>query len=614
MVAYINNKQLKRENNTKGLNHWEAYIEEMLHELGADFEPLDIDKIPEEGLLGRYSCVIIGAQSGQHLDAVMLQALTNFTENGGLLIAFMAKELDELFGIETINVEKEKNPYEISGYFDLLPHPLTRNVHPHTFLEQKLLILSDTTRVRCTQAEKISCLYSSALEDTLFSAISWREVGKGYAAYFAFDAPKTVWALHQGRPLYTEKQTQVNPRPADGVVLGSNSGKVPYADEILYLLQNMIAQMGEAFVYTLPPHNDKVPDAAIIWGGDEYFGPTHWSMYASDFMRSLGLPYHINIESENHPITKDEFDHITKDNGHEISLYILLDEQNKISPERIKQQRDRLVERFGVEPGCCLFNVVRWYGWAEPARWLVEGGGTSVHSKLPGLMNIMHPLANAPAFAMVAGTANPFHYYDCAEYANAFIPCVELPAVGYELGHNGSVGVMFEVSKDGAEHLDTDTAVYSPGDNTSINFDDVHLPVDMAVKYHTLSHFFYHPTYIKECPNSRAAIQHIVDYIGFLQADIYHMANNQAAAWWNERRGAKVRKAQKSENIDQLEAIGGHDSGLIAKMPVDKKINTVTIDGKTAQYRIIQDFGKDWLHIVFPPGGGICEIDYVGGK
>lgn len=288
----------------------------------------------------------------------------------------------------------------------------------------------------------------------------------------------------------------------------------------------------------------------------------------------------------------------------------MLDDQDHISAARIREQRDRLVERFGVEPGCCLFNVVRWYGWAEPARYLAEGGGTSIHSKLPGIKDLEHPLANAPAFAMMAGTANPFHYYDNADYENAFIPCVEIPVVGYELGHNGSVGVMIEVSKDGCEHLDTNTAQYHPGDNESVNYDDIHLPVDMAVKYHTLSHLFYHPTYLEECPNAREVVRHIVSYIAFLKADVYHMANNQAANWWNERRGAKAKRTKVAADTDHIVASGCDGFGMISKMPVTRPIHKITVNGEPAKYRIIQDFGRDWLHVVFPPNGGECEILY----
>lgn len=610
MIAYIRNTSLMHENHANKRNHWEIYIEEIFHEMGADFEALDVEDLSKKQVLKKYSAVIVGTQSGRSLNEKVLYCLTRFAEEGGLLIGFMTQGLDTLFGIKTNCERVESDPYEISGYFDLLPHKLTRNIHPHTFIEQKLIILSDIMNVCCEGAEKLGCLYDNNYNDMHCSAITWRKVKKGYAAYFAFDVPKTIWVMHQGRPLYTEEQTQVSPRSPDGCVLGHNSRKIPYADEIIYLMQKMLAEVGEAFIYTLPPHEGEVPDAGIIWGGDEYFGPTHWSLFASDFMRSLGLPYHINIESENHPMTRTDCQHITSENGHEISLYVLLDDLNRITSERIKQQKEKMLERFGIEPGCCLFNAVRWYGWAEPARYLAENGCTSVHSKLPVVENLEHPLGNATAFSMNAGTANPFHYYDCAERKNAFISCIELPPVGYELGHNGSVGVRIEVSENGNEHLDVDTMKYIAGDTSSINIDDVHLPIDMAIKYHSLSHFFYHPLYITECKNARKAIHHILSYIDFLEADIYHMANNQAAKWWQKRREAKFTRIRTSDNIDSIKAKGCAETGLIVKMPISRAIDEITIDGKLTKYRIIQDFGEEWLHIVFPPGGGNCKIIY----
>jgi hypothetical protein len=610
MIAYVRNEILQKEINANNKNCWEIYLDEILHEMGVTFEALPYEKLNDMQILSHYTAILLGAQTGNCLDKEKKDTLHDWVKHGGLLIGFMTSGMDELFGIESREIIEEEEPYNISAYFDLLPHILTRNIHPHIFLEQQLLILSSLREAACTSAVKLGCLYDVCHKDTRNAAITWNQYGKGFTAWFAFDVPKTVWILHQGKPLYDFPQTQVTPRTRDGFVLDNNSGKIPYADEIIYLLTNMLATQGEPFIYTLPPHIGKVPDAAIVWGGDEYFGPASLSLAASDFMRELNLPYHINIESENHPITKEEFQHITVRNKHEISLYILLDENNHITLQRIQQQRDKLMERFGIEPGCCLFNVVRWYGWAEPARWLAEGGGTSIHSKLPNARGLEHPFGNSSAFAMNAGTANPFHYYDDAEHNNAFIPCVEQPPVGYELGHNGSTGVKVEISDDNETHLDIDSSDATRGDDVSQNYDDIHLPVDMAVKYHTLSHFFYHPLYIEGYPNCREAIRRIVKYIDFLDADVYHMANNQAAAWWNERRNAMAQIVSRTNNCVKINVTGGENFGIIVKFPLLQKIKNISVNNADTEYRIIQDFGKEWLHIAIPPGGGICKVEW----
>lgn len=610
MIGYIKNEKLMQSAHKEGKDFWEVYLEEILYEMGATFEAVSVDALEDPGQLHFYSALLIGAQTGSSLTEAAKMALRNWVAEGGLLIGFMTKGLDPVFGIDTISDIKEKDTYKISAYYELLPHELTRNIHPHLFLDQKLVILSDSTVVACSSAQPLAYLYDDEQENIVGPAITWNHFGKGCAAYFAFDPAKTVWILHQGRPLYDVKQTQVAPRSQEGYVLGNNSYKIPYADILVYVLMNMLSTRVMPFIYTLPPHNGKVPDASIIWGGDEYFGPTHLSLYASDFMRTHGLPYHINIESENHPITLEEFNHIVNENGHEISLYILLDENDHISPKRIREQSGMLMKRFGIKPGCCLFNVVRWYGWAEPARWLAEAGGTAIHSKLPGNKMISHPCANSTAFGYAAGTANPFHYYDNAENNNEFIPCIEIPAVGYELGHNGSTGVRVEVSDDGTEHLGLESLDLARGDDISINYDDVHLPIDMAVKYHTLSHFFYHPLYITEYPKCRDAIREILRYIDYLGVDIYHMANNQAANWWNERRKARaVCVNSDSEGcMFQVECSGTF--GMIIKFPVKRAVKNVNCDGKETAYRIIQDFGKDWLHIVVPSGTKYCQVIY----
>jgi hypothetical protein len=610
MIGYIKNEKLMGSAHKDGKNFWEVYLEEILHEMGATFEAVPVDAMEDPGRLLSYSALLIGAQTGSSLTESAKTTLREWVAGGGLLIGFMTKGLDPVFGIDTISEIKEKDTYKISAYYEFLPHELTRNIHPHIFLEQKLIILSDQTMVTNSRAQPLAYLYDDKHEDTGCPAITWNHFGKGSAAYFAFDPAKTIWILHQGRPLYDIKETQVSPRSAEGFVLENNSYKIPYADMLVYLLMNILSTQVKPFVYTLPPHEGKVPDASIIWGGDEYFGPTHLSLYASDFMRSLGLPYHINIESENHPITPDEFNHIVNENGHEISLYILLDENDRISPERIREQSDMLMKRFGITPGCCLFNVVRWYGWAEPARWLAEAGGTAIHSKMPGNKLISHPCANSTAFGMAAGTANPFHYYDNAENNNAFIPCIEIPPVGYELGHNGSTGVRVEVSDDGTEHLGLEAVNLARGDDISINYDDVHLPIDMAVKYHTLSHFFFHPLYITEYPECRNAIHEIIRYISYLGVDVYHMANNQAADWWDERRKARAICVSSDSKGCTFKTESCETFGMIIKFPVNRAVKNVICDGKETVYRIIQDFGKDWLHIVITSGTKYCEVRY----
>ena len=326
------------------------------------------------------------------------------------------------------------------------------------------------------------------------------------------------------------------------------------------------------------------------------------------------MPYHINIEIENHPITIDEYKHITEENGHEISLYYLLDDQNRITMERMKEQSDLFREKFGVSPGCCLINMVRWIGWAEPARWMAEAGASSVHSRLPGRKNLSHPSANSTAFSFNAGTGYPFYYYDDAIHQNMRISVMEQPAHTYELGHNGSTGVLVEIDADSGEHVDMDTTKAGVGDMATINFEDVHMPVDMAVKYHFMLHMFYHPLYIHSYPVCRKAIEEVLKYIDFLGANIYHMANNQAAAWWNDRAKSEICSIKVKDEGKKLNFISlcEHKDGMIVKMRLfGKKPFDVKCNGKNAEYLIRQDFGSEWIYITLPYGKAECEFVFA---
>ena len=124
-------------------------------------------------------------------------------------------------------------------------------------------------RVELAGAIALAGLYDSSGRDLKSSAIHWNGYGRGAAAYFAFDPAKTIWILHEGRPLDPPDKEIPYPRAADKCVIGNNSRKVPYADELCFLLQNMMARSSQPFIHQVPPEGDTIPDALFYWGGDE---------------------------------------------------------------------------------------------------------------------------------------------------------------------------------------------------------------------------------------------------------------------------------------------------------------------------------------------------------
>ncbi len=361
MLAYVFDEQLKEELNNNKENYWDVYIREINEQLGLQALTLSCSKLENKENLDKVRTLIVGRQSGANLSTQAKENLSDWVQKGGMLIGFALEGLDDLFGIKINSVVKEADAFSITGYFEWQPHWLAKDIHPLLFLEQRRVIASDILEAKTvnSETETVAKLCGNDGKTVDMSVITFRKAGKGIACWFAFDVAKTIWILHQGRPVWKYKEDGNQPRTCELQILGQNLRKVFYADEILFVLQNMIAQNGQLFIYQIPPDGDKIPEALFYWGGDEYRGPAEYSINASDWMKEKGLPFHINIESEHHPMTKEQAEHIWN-NGHELSVYYTLDVPDGtggyklgdgiMSEELFTKQNDKFLERFGYRP------------------------------------------------------------------------------------------------------------------------------------------------------------------------------------------------------------------------------------------------------------------------
>ena len=599
-LAYVYDRELHESINRSGENFWEIYIREMNELLGVCAVSLPLAALEDMSKLKEIKTLLIGSQSGSRLTAKARQNLAAWVQEGGNLIGFAVSGLDEVFGIESRGtIKQEPDDYSISGYFNLLRHSITTEVHPFLFLEQHLLILSDIQTVLRKDSEELGNLYDTAGNDMNQSVITWRRFGKGYAGYFAFDVPKTVWLLHQGRPLYGINDGR-NRRTYCLQVIGNNSRKVPYADVLVFLLQNMIAQNPQPFIYQIPPAGDRIPDALFYWSGDEYFGPTKLSLDASDFMKEKGLPYHINIgveqhkgQKDGHPMTQNDFRHI-RNNGHEISLwYKLFDEDNRdITEDLIKYQTDLFYERYGIRPVCTLMHSCNWQGWVEPARHMAKAGVKADNSFIPlSVPPLSFSHLNSAQFGFGFGTSYPFHFYESYEQSNTRLGFIEEPIICYEVGHRGSAITQ--------ELQDKETKAS----------EEVHLPIDMAVKYHFVMNMFYHPLYIANFPRCREAIEEILRYIEYIGARVLHMGNDQVCEWWEARSRSTVNDLIVQENSIRFKCNCAYPSGMIVKIPVDGDSEfQVFRNGNAVPYQEKQEFGRRWIYVIVPSGEQSIKI------
>lgn len=593
MLAYTYDNNLRKTLNDRRLNYWEAYIQEINEMLGLRAYRFSLQDLEDREKLKDIKTLILGHQSGTHLTDRAINILDEWVKEGGVLVGFAPKGMDEVFGIKSVStINQEPDDYTISGYFDLRPHPITHEIHPFLAQEQKLLVLSDIQVVEgnfpLNKEEKVDVelarLYDTTGKDLEHPAITWHSYGNGYTGYFAFDVAKTIWVLHQGRPITVTPRDRANPRltprTSEMQVIGNNSRKAAYADEIAFILQNMVAQNPQPFIYQIPPDGDKIPDALLYWGGDEYVGPVEYSLDASDWMKSKGLPYHINIQ-ENHPITDDQLQHILQ-NGHEVSLYYHLyqDDNFDMAEEHYIKQNDIFYKRFGYRPVCTVNYVCRWKGWSEPAKWMLKAGGKADNSFQGSPFPGPHPLLNSPFFSFGFGTSYPFYFYEDYTGGNQRIDFLEEPIVCYEVGHRGSIV-----------------------DKETVAIEDVHPPVDMAIKYHMVMNMFYHPTYIARYPICRQAIEEMLRYIDQRKAYVKHMGNNQVWEWWDSRSRSTIDEVCIKNNVMQLEYSCEYPSGMILKIPLkDNPPSKVTCDGELIFHKIKKEFGHEWLFFIVPHG------------
>ncbi|MBN1435466.1 MAG: hypothetical protein JW936_00175 [Sedimentisphaerales bacterium] len=590
MLAYVFDAQLKSDLNEAGRNYWDVYLEELCRFLGVGGWAIGPEAIADIADMG-VRVLIVGRETGNLLDGDARDGVRRWVKDGGIVIGFGVTGLDDVFGISRGSVLEQKNDdYTISAHFDLRLHELTHEIHPMMFQDQRLLILSDVERIETFAGVELAGLYDTNGNELGCPAMTWHEFGKGWAGYFAFDVAKTMWLLHQGKPIPAEvQQTPRYPRAYDLCVLGNNSRKIPYADELAFLVQNMIAQSGLPLVHQIPPKDGKVADALFYWGGDEYTGPTELSLKASDWMKEKQLPYHINLQAENHPMTAQEYQHIL-DNGHEISEYYhMLEEDGGAAYEGLYVRQSReFYERFGVWPITTVNCVLRWNGWADSARWMAKAGSKADNSFSGHPITLDHPLANSPFFGFGAGTAFPFNFYDDAAYGNEKIDMIEQPIVCYEIGHRGSL-------------LDKATAAS----------EDVHLPVEMAIKYHMTMNMFYHPVYIARYPLCRAAIEEILATIDRHDAKVVQMGNDALHHWWTARAQIKIADVSVEADCLKFACDCNYEDGTVIKMLAKRPIDSVYCDGRQlVDYEVREEFAGSWVFIVVPNGSHTVEIRY----
>ena len=169
------------------------------------------------------------------------------------LIAFSTDGLDDLCGNRRLGHASSRRRLHVRSRLRPDPSsahardPLAAAAHP---------ALAHLLRRAATAAgavHRLHRLYDPRGADTGCAAVTARQLGKGPPFYFAFSVPQTMWVLHQGRPVDRDYDGDKRLRRSDAIVIRPHSSEVAYADELLLLVQNMIAVEPHPFLHQLPP-------------------------------------------------------------------------------------------------------------------------------------------------------------------------------------------------------------------------------------------------------------------------------------------------------------------------------------------------------------------------
>ncbi len=576
---------LRADANAAGANYAPVYYTEILSRLGLPHDALAPAAITAQ-TLEDYSALLLPPLPPGHLSAEAVEAIAAWVEAGGLLVGFAAPGLGGVFGIDVVDlIVQAGDEFTAAACVRLNDPEWTRGLLPPYDQECSIPIVAPVQVLSAPECRELARLLTFFERDTGTPAITYRQVGRGAACYFAFDLGHCMLAMHQGRPVWEDYDGDGWLRTSDQVATRPFPADVPYSDLLMFTLRRVIAEHGGVFLHQLPPTADEaVPDAVFHWGGDDE-GATDVQLPAAEFMADLGLPYHINIMPEpigHHPLPRETFDRLT-DIGCETSIHF-----NFITDGRQPYafSRDDLAEQladyqaaYNQTPVCTVFHCATWTGWADPARWLAELGLKGDNNRLHRPFPPKNP-TNKCNYAF--GTAYPFHYYDDHAHQNGRIDFTSQPITAYECG-------------------------YVLGERTE--FSQLHRAIEQAGFWHLTQNMFFHPIRLTE-EHPREAVREALRYCDELGLNALHFGTDELCLWWHARAASSVDPLADGGEGMTLRTRTDWPEGCIVQMLWRKDTPpSVLVNGQPAGYLVREEYGCRWLYIACPTAD--AEV-YVG--
>ena len=552
VVGYLYDPRLHQEANERQQNYWSVYTAEILDWQGVPSRPVEPGELADEAALAELSALILPRDAAVSLAGRAVD-LEKWVRKGGLLIGFMPHDLEDLFGVVSRGVMIQgSDPFTANSTFDWHPHPLTRGVKTPLEPRDPLIMVSDRLLLSRPSDPRAAVLAASSEGP----AIVYRRLGRGATLYFAFDLAQTAWAIHQGRPVDRDYDLDGwQYRATDGAISVTKQVKTLQVDEILLVLERILARHRVPSLDRLPPQNGKPSDALFFWGGDDEGSSAGIQVTASKFMKSRGLPYHINVM----PTGGTKFGLSLEDaqkvlaNGHELSMhpdFVVGWKKPDYSRRDIEKQCKLFMEHYGVQPLVYVAHCLRWCGWSDTPRWLSKLGviGENNRAGIPTPRGVPNP---CDQISLAWGTTFPYHYWDDAAHGNGRIDFVSLPIHMYEVGYQREKN----------------------------DFTTLHAHLELALAFRLTSNAFYHPGNLTR-PGPRRAVDEILRYTKARKANVSQMGCDELAQWWMGRSRSSISVADRDGGI-AIRVRTECEPGVTVRIPSSgRKMPPVKVNGR----------------------------------
>jgi len=583
-VAYIFDEKKRMECNSEGFNFWDGYYEEIMDELGITADYISNEKELGETLHSR-DVILCG---DMHITKEIEKALFDWVRDGGILLGFRTRGLDELFGIDVMeDLPQADDEYTINGYIELKEE--RKNYLPLKDLSNVFLpVISPVLKIMAEDAEVIASMHEPVLYvcEPICPAIIRREIGNGQVFFYNFSLSQTQYVLHQGRPVDRDWDGDGYYRTADGIVMTiAHDLSIPYADYHNLILQHIIDKKFVPSIYPLPPKEGQVTDLLLQYGGDDEGDTSGVQETASDWMKSRGLPYHINImERENgkegFAVSPEQYKKI-KANGHECSIHFnFVKVRTHYTRKEFDRQLDLYEKWYGETPLATVNHYMMTTGWVDQPRWSCQRGIKGDNNRSNGrFVPVSNPINT---FSMGFGTMYPHFVYEDYAHNNRKLPYVYIPGSYYEP----------RIRRECHEH--------------DVNL--LHSIMDKAAENAWTISCFYHPTYVVNDPECRAAIEEVLRYLDEKKHLAVHMGTDAICLWWNERSESAIFNFLASENKTSMIVKAVGKAGIILRLPNCTLYGRCRIDGLDTPVVRREVSGRSCQLVVIPEGEHYVEL------